>query len=178
MNLRAAYARRLARVSVEAGYDAIVWVSGLCYAGWVTTDVPEDNIGTLRLLGVALATGLLSVVCGLLAGLYRGRHQRGRLDEVFGVAIAGGLMLVPLVLLSRVLVDGQRDLLQTVAGGTLIALPTIAAARYVLFATRRRRGKRRTEAGVKVIVFGAGEAGTMLIDRLLGEPGAAYRPGG
>ncbi len=85
-------------------------------------------------------------------------------------------MLVPLVLLSGLLVGGQRDLLQTVAGGTLIALPTIAAARYVLFATRRRRRKRRTEAGVKVIVFGAGEAGTMLIARLLGEPGAAYRP--
>jgi FlaA1/EpsC-like NDP-sugar epimerase len=176
MNVRAAYARRLARVSVEAGYDAIVWVSGLCYAAWITTDVPRDTIGTLRLVGVVLAIGLLSVVCGLLAGLYRGRHQRGSLDEVFGVAIAGGLMLVPLALLSGPLVGGQQNLLQTVAGGTLIALPTIAAARYVLFATRRRRRKRRTEAGVKVIVFGAGEAGTMLIDRLLGEPGAAYRP--
>ena len=113
--------------------------------GWITDRRPGDNIGTLRLVGVALATCLLSVVCGLMAGLYRGRHQRGSLDEVFGVAIAGGLMLVPLVLLSGVLVAGQRDLLQTVAGGTLIALPTIAAARYVLFATRRRRGKRRTE---------------------------------
>jgi FlaA1/EpsC-like NDP-sugar epimerase len=176
VNVRAAYAKRLARASVEAGYDAIVWVSGLCYAAWVTTDVPGGGIGMLRLTGVVLAICLLSLVCGLLAGLYRGRHQRGSLDEVFGVAIAGGLMLVPLMLLSGVLVDGQRDLLQTVAGGTLIALPTIAAARYVLFATRRRRRKRRTEAGVKVIVFGAGEAGTMLIARLLGEPGAAYRP--
>jgi FlaA1/EpsC-like NDP-sugar epimerase len=175
MNLRAADARRLARVSVEAGYDAIVWVSGLCYAAWIATDVPRDSIGTLRLVVVVLAICLLSVVCGLLAGLYRGRHQRGSLDEVFGVAIAGGLMLVPLLLLSGLLVGGQRDPLPTVAGGTLIALPTIAAARYVLFATRRRR-KRRTEAGVKVIVFGAGEAGTMLIARLLGEPGAAYRP--
>jgi FlaA1/EpsC-like NDP-sugar epimerase len=175
MNLRAAYAKRLARVGVEAGYDAIVWVSGLCYAAWITTDVPGSRIGMLRLAGVVLAICLLSLVCGLLAGLYRGRHQRGSLDEVFGVAIAGGLMLVPLVLLSGLLVDGQRDLMQTVAGGTLIALPTIAAARYVRYAARRRK-KRTTEAGVKVIVFGAGEAGTMLISRLLGEPGAAYRP--
>src|ERR1700728_4312960 len=148
MNLRAAYARRLARVGVEAGYDAIVWVSGLCYAGWITTDVPGDNIGTLRLVGVALATCLLSVVCGLLPGLYRGRHQRGSLDEVFGVAIAGGLMLVPLSLLSGLLVDGQRSVVQTVAGGTLIALPTIAVARYVLSATRRRRRRQTAEAGV------------------------------
>ena len=175
MNLRAAYAKRLARISAEAGYDAIVWVSALCYAAWVTTDVPGGGIGMLRLAGVVLAICLLSLVCGLLAGLYRGRHQRGSLDEVFGVAIAGGLMLVPLMLLSGLLVDGQRDLPQTVAGGTLIALPTIAAARYVLFATRRRRRKLTTESGVKVIVFGAGEAGTMLIARLLGEPGA-YRP--
>ena len=92
------------------------------------------------------------------------------------MAIAGGLMLVPLVLLSGVLVGGQRDPMQTVAGGTLIALPTIAAARYVLFAARRGRKKRTTEAGVRVIVFGAGEAGAMLITRLLDEPGAAYRP--
>jgi FlaA1/EpsC-like NDP-sugar epimerase len=170
MNLRAAYARRLARVSAEAGYDAIVWVSGLCYAGWVTTDVRRGGIGMLRLAGVVLATCLLSVVCGLLAGLYRGRHQRGSLDEVFGVAIAGGLMLVPLVLLSGLLVDGQRDLMQTVAGGTLIALPTIAAARYVLYAARRGRKKRTTEAGVKVIVFGAGEAGTKRRLRVQGIP--------
>ena len=176
MNLRAAYAKRLARVGVEAGYDAIVWVSGLCYAAWITTDVQGSRIGMRRLAGVVLAICLLSLVCGLLAGLYRGRHQRGSLDEVFGVAIAGGLMLVPLVLLSGLLVDDQRDLMQTVAGGTLIALPTIAAARYVRYAARRRRKKKTTEAGVKVIVFGAGEAGTTLITRLLSEPGAAYRP--
>ena len=176
VNVRAAYAKRLARIGVEAGYDAIVWVSGLCYAAWITTDVPESRVGMLRLAGAVMAICLLSLVCGLLAGLYRGRHQRGSLDEVLGVAIAGGLMLVPLALLSGVLVEAQRDPMRTVAGGTIIALPTIAAARYVLFAARRRRRKRTTEAGVKVIVFGAGEAGAMLITRLLDEPGAAYRP--
>src|ERR1700678_2967494 len=176
MNLRAAYAKRLVRISAEAGYDAIVWVSALCYAAWVTTDVPGGGIGMLRLAGVVLAICLLSLVGGMLAGLYRGRHQRGSLDEVLGVAIAGGLMLVPLVLLSGLLVGGQRDLVQTVAGGTLIALPTVAVARYVLYAARQRRRRQTTETGVKVIVFGAGEAGAALIARLLDEPGAAYRP--
>jgi FlaA1/EpsC-like NDP-sugar epimerase len=176
MSVRVGYAKRLARAGLEAGYDAIVWVAGLCYAAWITTDLPRNDIGALRLAGVVLAIALLSVTCGLLAGLYRGRHQRGSLDEAFGVAIAGGLMLVPLVLLSGPLLHGQRDMLQTVAGGTLIALPTIAVARYVLYAARQRRRKRTTETGVKVIVFGAGAAGTALIARLLDEPGAAYRP--
>ena len=175
LNWRVAYAKRLARLGVEAGYDAIVWVSGLCYAAWITTDVRGSRIGALQLAGAVLVIGLLSVVCGLLAGLYRGRHQRGSLDEVFSVAIAGGLMLVPLVLLSGVLVGGQRDAVQTVAGGTLIALPTIAVARYVLYAARQRRGKPADGRG-QGDRLRAGDAGIALITRLLAEPGAAYRP--
>ena len=73
MSVRVAYAKRLARAGAEAGYDAIVWVSGLCYAAWITTDIPRNDIGVPRLVGVVLAIFLLSVVCGLLAGLYHGR---------------------------------------------------------------------------------------------------------
>jgi FlaA1/EpsC-like NDP-sugar epimerase len=170
-----AYARRLARAGTEAGYDAIVWVSGLFYAAWITADIPGNEVRALPLVCSVLVIGLLSVVSGLLAGLYRGRHQRGSLDEVISVSIAGGLMLVPLVLLSSELVGGQRDPFKTVVGGTLIALPTIAVARYLLF-TARQRHRKRTTAGVTVIVFGAGDAGTALINQLLAEPDAAYRP--
>jgi len=170
-----ACARRLARAGTEAGYDAIVWVSGLFYAAWITADIPGNEVRALPLVCSVLVIGLLSVVSGLLAGLYRGRHQRGSLDEVISVSIAGGLMLVPLVLLSGELVGGQREPIQTVAGGTLIALPTIAVARYLLF-TARQRHRKRTTAGVTVIVFGAGDAGTALITQLLTDPDAAYRP--
>ena len=93
---RVACARRLARVVTEAGYDAIVWVAGLFYAAWVTRDIPGNEIEPLPLACSVLVIGLLSVVSGLLAGLYRGRHQRGSLEEVISVSIAGGLMLVPL----------------------------------------------------------------------------------
>jgi FlaA1/EpsC-like NDP-sugar epimerase len=174
---RVACARRLARAGTEAGYDAIVWVSGLFYAAWITADIPGHEVRALPLVCSVLVIGLLSVVSGLLAGLYRGRHQRGSLDEVISVSTAGGLMLIPLILLSGELVGGQREPLQTVVGGTLIALPTIAVARYLLFTARQRqRHRKRPTAGVTVIVFGAGDAGTTLINRLLTEPDAAYRP--
>jgi FlaA1/EpsC-like NDP-sugar epimerase len=171
--------RRLVRSSTEAGYDAIVWVSGLCYAAWVSGDMTGRETARPLLVGAVLGIAVLSVLSGLLAGLYRGRHPRGSLDEVISVFAAGGLMLVPLALLSGMLVDGQRDPVRTVAGGALIALPTIAVARYVVFTARqggRRRRRPRSADGVKVIVFGAGEAGTALIRQLLEEPGCAYRP--
>jgi FlaA1/EpsC-like NDP-sugar epimerase len=171
--------RRLVRSGTEAGYDAIVWLSGLCYAAWVTGDMPARWPVRPFLAGAVLAVPVLSVLCGLLAGLYRGRHPRGSLDEVISVFVAGGLMLVPLALLSGV-VDGERDAIRTVAGGALIAVPTIAVARYVVF-TMRQGGLRRhrhpaAAGGVNVIVFGAGGAGTALIRRLLDEPEGAYRP--
>jgi FlaA1/EpsC-like NDP-sugar epimerase len=171
--------RRLARSGTEAGYDAIVWLSSLCFATWVTDAVTPREVAASRLVGAAVIVSLLSVVCGLLAGLYRGRHPRGSLDEVVSVFIAGGLMLAPLALLSAVLSNGLREPLRTVAGGALIALPTIAVARYVLFTARQGiRWRRRSPAadGVRVIVFGAGGAGTALIRRLLDEPGGTYRP--
>ncbi len=170
--------RRVVRSGTEAGYDAIVWVSGLCYAAWVTGDLQGNAAGRPVLAGVVLVVPVLSVLCGLLAGLYRGRHPRGTIDEVISVFVAGGLMLVPLALLSGV-VDGQRDPVRTVAGGALIALPTIAVARYVVFTARqgtRWRRRRPAAGGVKVIVFGAGEAGTALVRRLLDEPEGTYRP--
>jgi FlaA1/EpsC-like NDP-sugar epimerase len=174
-----ACARRLVRAGTEAGYDAIVWVAGLCYAGWLTRDMPGIGHSKPLLVGAMLLICLLSVVSGLLAGLYRGRHPRGSLDEAISVFIAGGLMIVPLAMLSGVLVSAQEHMLRALAGGAFIALPTIVVARYVVFAARQgglSRRRERTTAGVRVIVFGAGHAGTALIRHLLAEPDAAYRP--
>ena len=90
----ARYARRLARSGAEAGYDAIVWVCGLAYAAWVSGDLAGHEAARPLLAGAAVLVSVLSVLSGLLGGLYRGRHPRGSLDEVISVSLAGALMLV------------------------------------------------------------------------------------
>ncbi|HEX3960672.1 MAG TPA: nucleoside-diphosphate sugar epimerase/dehydratase [Trebonia sp.] len=178
--------RRLSRAAAEAGCDAAVWVTGLCLAAWATRDLPTGAVRAVPLCGSVLLICAVSVLAGLLAGLYQGRWQRGSLDEIVCVAVAGGVTLGVVAVVcgpvssgplagSGLLLTGHRELLQTVSSGGLIALPTLATARYVLGAARQRRRK-RSATGVKVIVFGGGEAGTALISRLLGEPDAAYRP--
>ena len=170
---------RLIRAGTEAGYDAIVWVSALYYVAWLTHDLPESEGRMLLLAGGVLVICFLSVASGLLAGLYRGRHPRGSIDEVVSVVIAGGLMLVPLAMLSAVLFSDQRHLLSSLVGASFIALPTLVVARYMVFTARQAsawRHRARTPAGVRVIVFGADDTGTAVVRRLLAEPGSAYRP--
>jgi FlaA1/EpsC-like NDP-sugar epimerase len=172
---RDAYGRRLARASAEACYDAVVWVGGLSFAARATGAQPENAAGTLSAAGSVLVICALSVGSGLLAGLYRGRFQRGSLEEVLGVSTAGIVMLLALTLVNGLPITGQQLPLQTTSGGGLIAVSAILVARHVLCAARQRH-RARARAGVKVIVFGAGNAGTTLISRLLAEPNATYRP--
>jgi FlaA1/EpsC-like NDP-sugar epimerase len=176
-------AKRLLKRSIEAAYDASAWVAGLFAAGWAVRDVSGAPAAAPALGRDALSICVLSLAAGWLTGLYRGRYHRGSLDELAGIAIAGGLMTVVLAVLGEVLAAGQQAPLRTVAGGALVVLPVIVAARFVLYAVRQRsRSPEHSPAtdddpdAVKVIVFGAGDAGAKLISRLLAEPDAAYRP--
>ena len=70
---------------------------------------------------------------------------------------------------------GQRALPGTVLGGAAIAVVAMLGARYAVFAARLR-SRPPAPTAVKIIVFGAGDAGTQLIHRLATQSGAAYRP--
>ncbi|HUY50780.1 MAG TPA: nucleoside-diphosphate sugar epimerase/dehydratase [Streptosporangiaceae bacterium] len=152
-----------------------MWACGLLTAAWATRDATGAPVTPFAVARVTLAICVLSVVSGLFAGLYRGRYQRGSLDEVVGVAVAVCAMALALASVGAVLILGQRAPLETVAGGAAFALPAMLGARYVLFVARQRT-RTPTSDRVKIIVFGAGGAGSMLITRLFSEPNPSYRP--
>jgi FlaA1/EpsC-like NDP-sugar epimerase len=174
-NCRALYRKRLVRIGIEAGYDAIAWVAGILAAAAASQDLNGHNGGLAQIAAVIVVVTGLSLVTGLLAGFYRGRYQRGSLDEVLSVGIAVALMTITLTVLGGALVTGQRSPLVTVTGAALFALLAMCGGRYVMSAVRQLR-RQRASADTRVIVFGAGDAGTALIGQLLAEPEAAYRP--
>lgn len=163
------------RMTAEVGYDAACWVCGLLVAARAT-----GALAGARLAGTAIwyevpGTCVLVAACGLAAGLYRGRYRRGSSDEVLPVMAAAALTACCLAIVAPMLPAGQRGLLETVAIGAVLALAAMLGARYVDFAARLRA---RPPAGtaVKVIVFGAGDAGVLLVQRLATQSDAAYRP--
>ncbi len=168
-------ARRSWCVGMETGYDAVAWLAGLLAAARTTGDLPDPRAWVTRLTCLALLTCLAVTGCGIVAGLYRGRHQRGSLDEVAGVSIAAGLTALCAGTAGLVLIPGQRAPLETAAGGAGIALLAMLGARYIAFAVRQR-SRTPASSAVQIIVFGAGSAGTQLVQQLIGQHDAEYRP--
>jgi FlaA1/EpsC-like NDP-sugar epimerase len=162
-------------VGVEVGYDAAAWLSGLLAASGMTGDLAGAGPSRARLAGAALVVCLASAGCGLIAGLYRGRYQRGSLDEVAAVTVAGTLTALCAVAAVPSLVPGQQAPRATVAVGAITALLAMLGARHTAFAIRQR-SRTPASSAVKIIVFGAGSAGTLLVQRMTGQPDADYRP--
>jgi FlaA1/EpsC-like NDP-sugar epimerase len=167
---------RMSRTATEVSYDVGAWTCGLLAAAWVTRDVPDAAIQHFG-VRAAVAVFLAAPACGALAGLYRRRHQRGSLSEVTGVAAAALATFGCLTALTTLVIPGQQSPLATVAGGAVFAVLAMLGARYVLFAVRHRvRASAPSTTAVKVIVFGAGAAGSQLIHSLLSQPEPQYRP--
>ena len=95
----------------------------------MTRDLVKMQSTPVTLVRDVAAVCFLSAGAGLLAGLYRGRYQRGSLDEVMGVGMATCVMVLFLALLGPRLVTGQHAALQAVAGSAMFALLAMLALR-------------------------------------------------
>ena len=164
----------ITRSVIEAGYDAVAWFAGLLVAAKVTTAPARVHLAGVDLGYVAAGICLTVAGCGFAAGLYRRRYLRGSRDEARAVAIAGFLATCCLTAAALSLGAGRRALPETGLGAAF-GVAAMLGARYVVFAARLR-SRPAAPTAEKIIVFGAGDAGTQLIRRLATEPGAAYRP--
>jgi hypothetical protein len=130
--------QRISRTTAEFSYDIAVWIWGMLAADWVTRDLPAGAGLPSFALRVTIAVCVLSPSCGLLAGLYRSRYQRGSLDEVVGVCAAALMTCATLAAATTFVIPGQQAPLATVAGAAVFAVLAMLGARYVLFAVRQR----------------------------------------
>jgi FlaA1/EpsC-like NDP-sugar epimerase len=173
--VRSVSTRRWGRLVMEAGYDAIVWIGGLGVAARAAGLRADADMTRLEFWYGTAASGLVVAGCGLAAGLYRGRNLRGSRAEVAAVVLACFLTACCLTVAGLTLVTARRTLLETVLGGAAFAVVAMLGARYLVFAARLR-SRPPAPTAVKIIVFGAGDAGTQLIHRLATQSGAVYRP--
>jgi FlaA1/EpsC-like NDP-sugar epimerase len=128
------------------------------------------SLGLFVALAAALALGI-----GRQQGLYLGRWRFGSFEEM--AALARTTLLVTVVLVGVSLLPGRRLLpLGATLLGPVVALVLMGGARYLWRLAMERRMRPTAGDAVRLIVFGAGEAGTMIVTTLMRNPRGRYLP--
>nr|WP_127554685.1 polysaccharide biosynthesis protein [Actinoplanes sp. OR16] len=133
-----------------------------------------------RLAGFLLASGLaivLHLAFGHARHLYRGRYPYASFEEVRAVAgtaaATAAVLLVLDVLFSRRPVPAPAPFV-----GGAVALVLMLTVRYAQRARRQRRRRPDQRTAIPVLLFGAGEAGSLLLRSMLHDPNSRYLPVG
>ncbi len=146
--------------------DAVMWLAGLTLATWSRWDFDAARVDWGRLLvGAGIAIGM-STVCGLATRLYLRGRRLGSFEE--SLILAGCSLVATAGLTLVVAVQPGRHLvpLSAVLAGGAFQLIGALAFRYAWRVAHHARPRRRSHAH-RVVVFGAGDAGSAITKALL-----------
>ena len=167
--------RRLNRW-IWALVDIVVVVAAVFVSGWLRYDFDLNAALTLPIATMAGIAVVAHVAVGAVLGPYAVGHLRGSYEEIIDLTKTVVVWAVPLELVTLL---GPWDLgprsLPLTAGTA--ALLGMFGARFVLRAARTRLDP-RSAAENRVLVFGAGEGGRLLVRALVRDPKSGMTPVG
>ncbi|WP_029210282.1 polysaccharide biosynthesis protein [Arsenicicoccus bolidensis] len=164
---------RLVRVS-WCLIDAVIWVVAIYGATWLRHAYEVEPTLVRNTAIVACAAAMGHVLASFLTGPYRKGHVRGSFEEVLEVAatvaiVCAGLMAWALA--ARPIVVPRTVPVMA----ALIASLAMMAIRFVIRAARQRHWA-TLEGKERILVFGAGNGGRLLIRNLRHDPTSPYIP--
>jgi FlaA1/EpsC-like NDP-sugar epimerase len=160
--------RRLINVLSDSSFWILAVVGGIALRFDFT--VPHRyGIGAVRLLPVAIVAQFL---LGLTDGLYVGRWNLGSFEEVAALTRTVAVTAAALIGVNLV----TRWVPMSVAiSAPVLALTAMTGSRYAWRLQNERR-HRPTDASQRLLVYGAGEAGTQVITSLLRDTNSPFVP--
>jgi len=160
---------------IQLVWDMWSWVFSVPVALLLRYDFspPAGSLVTALIFGSVLA--VTQVVIGLAFRLYRGRYVIGSFDEVLGVVLTG-IMTAALGLIGLVIVQPVGIPRSTTIIALGISITSMLGARFVW------RGARQTSAlsklGSRTLVYGAGDAGSQVVNLMLSDKTHVFQPVG
>lgn len=168
---------RLAQRVLQFSVDAEAWVIALTLAALFRFDFEASRISWFDLGVLVLFSIVLQAGIGWLLALYRGRHQQAAFHEAQTLLATGVLVAVTLLVVNIIFL-GPAGLPRSTP---IIALPIafliMGGSRYLQRLMTERRAKPQ-ESAQRTLIYGAGQAGSYLVKRMLTEPGSTYLPVG
>ena len=156
-----------------AASDSAVWVLAIWFARWLRYDFEPHRFITWGTVIVGVGAALLHLMFGFLIGPYGIGHLRASFEEILdltkAVLATMVVVLVPVCIASPILVP--RSVPVT---GAALALMTMFSMRLAVRSWKIRR--RPTDGKRRMVVFGAGEGGRLLLHALTRDTTSSYAP--
>lgn len=154
--------------------DATLWFVAVLAAVWARYDFTPHVVQGRQTLLFATGAVLAQLVVGIASGVYIGRYRAGSFEEA--QAIAAGTVVIGLGLLVWTLITHPPIVPRsTPFVAAVVALTSLLAARLVLRAYTSGRRATHPDAE-RVVVFGAGSAGSQLVHRMREDRNSRFVP--
>lgn len=158
-----------------AAVDVAIWAGAIYSAAWLRYDLEPVSVFTPAMLMLAVTAAVVQVLAGALVGPYAVGHERASFEETRDVGrtvFITGLVLIAVVFGPNLLGDPPRSVPFT---ATAFAMIGMFAVRFIIRSWRfRNQGAQGEEK--KVIIFGAGEAGSRLTRSLIRDVQSGFHP--
>ncbi|MGH9115625.1 MAG: polysaccharide biosynthesis protein [Acidimicrobiales bacterium] len=154
--------------------DGAVWGVCIAVATLLRFEFDPAKSLTAGLLVIVVVAALMQAALGLVTPLYRTRWRVGSFEQVLCLATTIAVVTAGVTAVNAMPNQHVLPASATIGGGAL-ALVAATAIR-VLWRLRWERHRQPGRSAERTIVFVAGEAGAQLVDALLVDPTAAYRP--
>ena len=160
---------------VLAFWDAISWLVAVPLAATLRYDFnpPSQVVELAALVGAACAT--LYILIGTFSHLYRGRYVVGSFDEVFGIGITS-LIVGGIGSLAVLVLPATEFPRSTVIIATGLAAASMLGARF--FWRGRLQQSALGRQGSRTLIYGAGDAGSQVVNLMINEKNGAFQPVG
>ena len=156
-----------------AASDALVWALAIWFARWLRYDFEPHRFITWGTVIVAIGAAPVHLLFGFLIGPYGIGHLRASFEEILdltkAVLATMVVVLVPVCVASPILVPRSVPIT-----GAALALMTMFAMRLAVRSWKIRQ--RPTDGKRRMVVFGAGEGGRLLLHALTRDSASSYAP--
>lgn len=165
------YRRRV----LQATWDWFSWVVAVPLAIVLRYDFAAPGHVALLAVVAGLIAGAVHVAIGTVFHLYRGRYVLGSFDEVFGVVVTT-LAVGAMGTIALLVIPGSQVPRSSFVIASGIAAASMLGARFIWRATRQQSALNRT--GARTLIYGAGDAGSQIVNLMLADRSGQFQPVG
>lgn len=166
---------RIARRGAQYVIDAAWWAVVVVVAQVLRYEFGLSAIQLLPTLYLIACMAILQLTAGWMFKLYRGQFVYGSFEEVRSVALAvlvvGVAVGIPVVLFGGEIGVPRSTVVIAIPAGLVAMLGTRYLRRLAI-----ERNSRPSDDCERVIVYGAGSLGGMIVRQMLTTPGSRYVP--